>query len=303
MDACIMKQFDKPYRSLHDLVDLLISRGMVIDSRQSAVDVLRHINNYRLRAYWLPFEADAVSHQFLDGTSFARTVEIYQFDRDLRASIMRIVERIEVSIRAQIAREYAREYGSHGHDNRDIAYSDEHWIKAMSMLHADLTKSKDTFVSHFNKTYVERTPPIWAVVEILSFGSLSYWFAKVVPRIIQHRVGGVYHTHPDILSSWLHHISVVRNIVAHHGRLWNRVTPFQPRIPKPERHTIASSINPKTNRLYNSLTILQYLNNVICHDNVWSNELHDLFLKHRIDSQLMGFPVNWHDLPVWRGGS
>lgn len=296
-----MKPFDKPYRPLEDLLELLARRGMKIPSRERAVTALRHINYYRLRAYWLPFESNTVDHQFQHGTDFDRVLDVYQFDGELRMSTMKVLERIEVSIRAQIAREYSQAFGSHGHENAEAAYSKEHWTKAMNMLQTDLSKSKDTFVAHFRHRYSNATPPIWALVEVLSFGSLSYWFAKVLPRAVQYRVGDIYGTHPDILSGWLHHISVLRNIVAHHGRLWNRVVPFQPRIPKPQRHSIGVSMNPSTNRLYNTLTILQYLNTIVSPSKEWGEELCLLFHQRNIDSRMMGFPHDWYQRPVWRG--
>jgi len=212
---------------------------------------------------------------------------------------MKVLERVEVSVRTQIAREYAQTFWSHAHENSAIAYNMDHWTKAMNLLRSDLSKSKDTFVRHFRERYSNATPPIWALVEVLSFGSLSYWFAKVLPRVVQHRVGGVYDTHPDVLSGWLHHISVLRNIVAHHGRLWNRVLPFQPRIPKPERHSIAVSMNPSTNRVYNTLTILQFLNSIVSPMNEWGDELLELSLQRDIDTRLMGFPHDWWQRPVW----
>jgi abortive infection bacteriophage resistance protein len=39
----------------------------------------------------------------------------------------------------------------------------------------------------------------------------------------------------QMLSFWLHSISYIRNICAHHSRLWNRVCTIKPTIPNAQR--------------------------------------------------------------------
>lgn len=42
--------------SFEQQVDLLISRGLIIDDRDAAISILKRINYYRLAAYTLPFK-------------------------------------------------------------------------------------------------------------------------------------------------------------------------------------------------------------------------------------------------------
>ena len=74
--------FHKPPLSVKDQIKLLAHRGMVIPDHSLATHYLTHINYYRLRAYWLPYELIGQSgeHQFLAGTQFSDVIAIYQFD-------------------------------------------------------------------------------------------------------------------------------------------------------------------------------------------------------------------------------
>ena len=93
--------FNKKPKNLDEQIALLESRGMIVDDRESAKFYLQHINYYRLRAYWLTFELDLVSHQFFKNTKFQDVLELYIFDRELRLLVLDAIERIEVSVRSQ----------------------------------------------------------------------------------------------------------------------------------------------------------------------------------------------------------
>ena len=65
----------------------------MIDDAAEAVFYLRHLNYYRLGAYWLPFEADHGTHAFRPGTRFAEVLNRYIFDRELRLLVLDAIER------------------------------------------------------------------------------------------------------------------------------------------------------------------------------------------------------------------
>src|SRR4051812_9935307 len=97
------KPFAKPPLKFNQQVQLLESRGMIIADSAKAEFYLRHLNYYRLGAYWLPFEADHASHQFAPPTSFEGVLNLYFFDREFRLLVLDAIERIEVSVRTQWA--------------------------------------------------------------------------------------------------------------------------------------------------------------------------------------------------------
>lgn len=70
------------------------------------------------------------------------------------------------------------------------------------------------------------------------------------------------------MSSWLRTLSCIRNIAAHHDRLWNKILPFEMMIPNKTNDdrfnelfvTGDKTIN-NSKRVYNALIVIQYLLN------------------------------------------
>ena len=111
--GCGMRYAKRPL-SIDDQIALLKSRGMLVDDEAQARDALAHINYYRLRAYWLPFEgppgADG-EHAFVPGTRFATVMTYYAFDQRLKLLLLDAIERFEISLRTRWAHELSMRHG------------------------------------------------------------------------------------------------------------------------------------------------------------------------------------------------
>ena len=92
-----------------------------------------------------------------------------------------------------------------------------------------------------------------------------------------------------MIGSWIHSISVLRNICAHRGRIYNREFAIQPTLPKVDQ------VNNNNKRVYPILIAMKWLRPT---DKSWSEfvtqleELTDEYSSH-IDLKLLGFPANW----------
>ena len=109
------RDFGKPAKTFEEQVELLQSRGMIVDDIQEATFYLQHLNYYRLCAYWLDFELDHATHQFKPDTNFKDVLKLYIFDRELRLLVLDGIERIEVSVRSQWAYYLAHRHSPHAH--------------------------------------------------------------------------------------------------------------------------------------------------------------------------------------------
>lgn len=298
-------KYDKPPLSIDQQIDLLISRGMVIPDRDRAVRYLTHINYYRLRAYWLIYEQqnDNGEHSFKSGTEFEQALALYIFDRKFRLLVLEAIERVEVSLRTRFAYVLANKYGSHAYLNRELFRSADIYAKCLESFREEYDRSRETFIEHYKETYTEpELPPIWAACEIMSFGQLSKWFANVKLRKDRNDIASVFNINEDILNSFMHHLTHVRNLVAHHSRLWNRRLTFTMMIPRRPKE-IAEWFNQKENRkIYNTLVMLGYMVSLMSPGSTWAERV-----KHLIDEnsivkpEYMGFPYNWKEVPMWRG--
>lgn len=295
-------RFDKPPLSYDDQLDRLIGRGLVIADRDSARHYLQHLNYYRLGAYWLPFEVDHATHLLHPGTTFEQVLDLYRFDRELRLLIMDALERIEVSVRTGWAYHMAHRHGPHFHLDSTLFKPRWHHARYRDKLQEEVRRSQETFIRHLRRQYDEPLPPAWALVEIMTFGQLSQWYGNTRRGSDRNAVAGIYGIDEVILCSLMHHLTTVRNTCAHHGRLWNREFTVLPVVPNlgPEALTL-SLRNDKDRHIYNTLTLMLHLMNVVNPGHHWRTRLVDLTEEYGADTGAMGFPVDWRELPLWRG--
>jgi abortive infection bacteriophage resistance protein len=295
-------RFSKPATSLDEQVDLLIDRGMTVAHREQAKSLLQHLNYYRLSGYWLPFEASHNPHQFQAGTDFDQIIDLYVFDRELRLLVLDAIERIEVSVRTQWAHHLATKYGPHAHLDSSLFDDQQQYLRALGNLTGEIGRSREAFIKHLIDTYDETTPPIWAIVEVVSFGQLSKLYANLKHRQDRKAIADTYNLDERILASFLHQIITVRNTCAHHSRLWNRRFTMQLTIPSGRPQGLNQNFNTAQNaikKIYNPLVMLAYALDQICPGHHFKSRLIDLLNKHNVDESAMGFPNNWRGRPIW----
>lgn len=264
---------------------------------------LRHINYYRLRAYWLPFElpAEGSEHRFKEGTTFDGILNHYIFDRKFRLLVLEAIERVEVSCRTQFAYVLALKHGSHAHLQEDL-FREKRWHKQLlDSLREEIERSQETFIEHYRTKYSDpQFPPIWSTCEVMSFGQLSKWFKNLKFRQDRQQIAGIYRIDEKVLRSFMHHITHVRNLCAHHCRLWNRRLTFTMTLPKSPSHLGAMFNNDSEREIYNTLVMLSYLLRCISPGTSWPIRLKNIILEiPDLDTAAMGFPKQWRDSPPW----
>jgi len=197
----------------------------------------------------------------------------------------------------------AHEHGPHCHlDETLFAPPRRGWRHAeqVTALQAEAARSQETFIRHLRRTYDEPLPPIWAVVEIMTLGQLSKWYANTRLRADRNAIARVYDFDESELTSVLHHLSTVRNHCAHHARVWNREFTIKFKLPRQRPSAVVRSLNRADDRrLFNTLTVLLYLMNRVSPGHRWRERLLELITVHRIDESRMGFPENWRRMPLW----
>ncbi len=297
-------KYAKPPLSIDDQIGLLCSRGMVIDNKARAARYLTHINYYRLRAYWLPFEepADIPNHKLKTNTAFNDVLNLYLFDRKFRLLVMEAIERVEISFRTRFAYELSLKYGSHAYLEPSCFSGKDFFYRNISTIESEIRRSTETFIEHYKTTYDDpKLPPIWAICEIMSFGQLSICYKQLRLRADRNAIARPFGIGEKALASFMHHLTHIRNITAHHGRLWNRrfvVTMTIPALPV----ELARKFNPGAPRnIYNTLVMLAYLLKLISPGTTWPGRMRALIEEYVANNTApMGFPEDWRKLLLWK---
>lgn len=265
-------KYKKPPLSISDQIKLLQSRGLHIPDVNKAEHYLSFISYYRFRAYTYPFQDNSdPNHPFLRGTNFDQILDLYVFDRELRLLVLDAIERVEIALRTQIIYQFAMNNGSHWHENASLYIKPKLFKKDMQKLKNELSRTSEVFIKHYYSKYTNPPdPPAWMSLEVVSLGTLSKLFEnlKMSPekKAVAKELGL---PHPYVLESWMHAFTNVRNICAHHSRLWNRKLTVMPKLPRRATHTWLVNTHGLKHKPYVVLSCLLYILDRISPGHQW----------------------------------
>ncbi len=296
----ICMQYSKPALSFEEQADQLLGRGLVAD-RDEIITRLQAVNYYRLSGYLYPFRNSNDTYQ--KGTTLTEVWRRYTFDRRLRMLMLDAIERIEVAVRTRLAYSFSHQHGPFGYlDSRNLPGLMHEYDKWRESLSEEYKRSRETFVQHFRDKYGDSHGdiPLWMAVELMAFGTMLRMYGGVAAHI-QREVAAVFGYPDRVFYSWLMALNGVRNICAHHQRLWNRELGLKPFIPRehkyPEWHMPVSIGN---NRIFSIVTLAKCLMSKIDPKSSWPERFVDLLSKYsEIPLSPMGIPERWRESPLW----
>ena len=259
----------KPFKTIEEQIAILEDRGLLIDDKKEAQQILSNLNYYRLSAYTLTLRKE---DKFYAGIHFSDIMQIYYFDMELRAALMYLLENIEISMRTYIGYFHAKKYGPLGYLEASAFENEEYFQKFTD----DYTKAileygkKEIFVKHHKDAYDGKFP-IWVLIELLTLGSLSRLF-KNLPKDLQNEICKSHYgkINSRYISNWLQGCTILRNICAHRGRLYNRQIPFSLRLGTNDKKIFNEqniSVNKACKQLFIYLIVIRKLT---ANDMIWN---------------------------------
>ena len=294
--------YTKPALTVEQQADQLLHRGLLAD-RARLIETLSRVSYCRLTAYWHPFARP--DDTFAPGTSFDKIWRRYTFDRQLRLLVMDAVERVEVVVlRTLMVEQHARQYGPFGYrDARSFRpeFAGDSHRRMVEEIDRETSRSREPFVAQFLTQYAsEPGLPLWMPAEIASYGIL-FTFYRHLNLAEQKQLATRLALPAGVLQSWLFCLNYIRNICAHHARLWNRELAIRPLVPdakkQPDWHR---PVTPDNRRTFAVLTLLRWLLLEIAPNSRWAERLRQLLADYpEIPQPLMGFPTGWETSPIW----
>lgn len=298
--------YSKPAKSPIALAKHLSAKGLSLKGQQAAaVRAIQFVGYYRLLMYTRALQ-DPTTKRFLPGTTFDDVMQLYNFDRQLRLVLMDAIERIEVAVRAAMVCEIAGDptLGPHFYiDSTHFSSSDEHLNFMRTTVSNQLRGHQ---IDHYFKSYTTPSlPPVWAILESVSFGAMSKTFSGLH---LDHRkkVALLFNYDEKIITSWLKTINQLRNDCAHHKRIWNNYAntnaPTYANRIKTEfpSHALRGSLGSRA-------TVLAALLQEIEPGTTWKARFkammasvpHAALAKAGITEVSLGFQPNWQSRPFW----
>lgn len=285
-----LKQHQPPM-TIDEQVENLKSLGLIINDEECAKKILNDISYFRLvKAYSLGFKPK--NGNYNDGVTFEQIVELYLFNANFRQITFAEIEKIEVNVRCRIANYFAETYGVLGYKEAANFVDEEYHKTFVEDIEEEVGRnSKAPFVKNFRDNYDGGELPVYALVEVFSFGTLSKFYKnmKNADKKVVAKSFGIGYTY---LESWLESISYVRNICAHYGRLYNAKLSKTPILYKEY-----SQAGIGNNRMFGVLLCMKQILKNDKHWNLYVDQIEMLIDKYeKVDVKTMGFPENWKEL-------
>lgn len=284
-----MVVFNKPALLFNEQVNKLEERGLIIPDVDKAVEFMAHCNYYRFAEYGKYFSVS--KDKYDEGTTFDTITELYCFDAEFSRLMFTFLSKIELSFRCRLAYAMAHALGP-------LCLSDPANFRNYDFLpelKSQLRRSKEPFILHYRDTYGLEIPPVWAAFEIVSFGLLSKIFKSVRSMEVIKVVAVEYGLHKRKAQNVFHHLSYVRNICAHHSKLWDR--PMDLKLANMTWPILISQDDACC--ICPTVRMLLHLNTIIPASETWKQDLKDLLVAHRPFVARMGFDVAEFETELW----
>jgi abortive infection bacteriophage resistance protein len=293
--------FTKAAATPEQLLQKLKQRGLVVPAAVEplALSYLRGVGGYRLKGYWFDV-VDPTTKQFPPGYTFELIAERCEFDREVRAATIEAIDRLEVAIRSAMANHLSLAHSPHWFLETAIFKPTRDWGvgQLIRKIEEEVRRSEGKrFVAHYFDHHDEPyLPPSWSISECVTFGLWSRTYSILRDardkKAISKRFGV---DQVEVFQSWIHVLTVVRNVAAHHGQLLKVKLGVAPANYKTAGVKFA---NQKS--FYAAATVVQFLLQQTGLPQRWKTDLADIFARHpSVNIADLGFPPNWASTPGW----
>ena len=290
----------KSAKTIDEMIKLFEDRELIIADEEHFRDLLYNNNYYRLSGYFRVFQIDPSNgdNRFIAGTTEEDFIAPYILDAKLRALILQGISILEITLRSRFAYEIAQD--GHAYDYVSLsAY--KHLAKRKTSTYQErlilkindwIEKSSEVCIRHYHE--VGKDIPVWAAVEVLPFDTVSKMLSS---HIDSQALRQVYKSiglpkNPRIGSSIVHAMVYLRNLCAHHSRLWKRETIISvPHISYVEETINGISYEQKS--VAASLILLMHMVDFINHSSEYSEEILSFLRANNSYVNGLATPVHW----------
>lgn len=298
-----MYSFPKTILTIEKQIQAYKDADLLIDSEETVKSALINIGYYRLRGYSYHLYNNSTK-KYIPGTKFSDILSLYVFDRKLSKLLFDMLCRIEVSLRAKIVDSLITYNDALILHSPDIFLDKELFWTNNAKISSEILRSNDVFIQHNLKNY-DGAIPLWATVEILSYGTLS----KIIKNLktgpntafdlfadkFKYKSPGGKELKPShsMITSWIHATTILRNICAHNSRIYNRTISTAPQLIKQDSITPM----PKRNGLYQIILAMKYLRSTDAEWHEFTLNLENLIAEYSeiISLSRLNFPPDWKD--------
>lgn len=294
-------KYTKRSLTIQEQAQLLIDRGLNSDYYELC-EFLEYFSYYRLSGYLFPYKN---SDETYNDISLEKVKKIVEFDSKLRNLVFCGIEKLEILFRSNLVNVISLEKGPFSYIEKDLIFyklSDEKHQIILDKLKNELSRSHEVFIRHFKNKYGDQHeyPPIWMVAEILSFGSIISLYNNMDIKL-QKKVIENFNIPLPVVKSWFLSLNTVRNVCAHHSRLWNKRLGIKVKLPNDRKYKDWHIVEIPNDKIFVVLTIINFFYKSIFGNPEFQDYVKELLSDYDfINFKQMGIPDNWNESPLWK---
>jgi abortive infection bacteriophage resistance protein len=311
----------KPYKTYPDQLAQLEGRGLTVADRSAALAALQRLGYYRLSGYFYalrktnPVGKPGRQNDFETGASFELVVALADFDKRLRLLALDAIESVEIAVRVAIAYRLGKFDPARPPAARACSTAVSRSSAPVRRSPATRTGSPASRSSAASrgKSSCSTTARSMAVrcqsgrpSKSGTSGLLSRFFEGMASRDQNALAHQLRLGQGDVLESWLRSLNFVRNVAAHHSRLWNRRNPATLKLPSLDAArglALLRSHPDSLSRVFGAFTALAWLLQVITPGSDWPARVRSLVASFPttplLSLEAAGFPEGWEQDPLW----
>jgi len=284
----------QPSMTIDEQINNLKKIGLIIENEEYAKIILNDISYFRLiKAFSLQLKEK--NGNYYDFVTFEQLVNLYLFNSNFRHLIFAEIEKIEINTRCRISNYVSNKYDILGYKEKSNFVNEIYHQIFIKEIKGEIKRnSKALFVKNFKKNYVGGDLPMYAIIELFSFGMLSKFY-KNMKNTDKKEIATTFGVCFIYFESWLESIAYTRNICAHYGRLYNAKLTKTPIMYKEYKE-----MGILNNRIFGVILCMKIILRNDSHWNEFVNNLKLLLFKYKnINLKTMGFPKNWEELLIY----
>lgn len=214
-------------KTVDEQIEILQSRGMIINDLKKAKEVLLDIGYYRLGFYWYPFEIPTIGtkreHYFEKGTSFDDAVKLYYFDYALRNLLIKYITRIEIHFRTRLIYEVSNTYKTIPTWFVSPNVVQRNYIASFdNEVYTTKFKRNKIIANHHRLHINDRYAPAWKTLEFMTLGSNIALYKALLDVSLKRRISLAFEiNYTNVFENYLDVVRCVRNTCAHGGLLYD----------------------------------------------------------------------------------
>ena len=219
----------KEFKTLDEQIEILKSRGLVINDVEKTKELLLRENYFFINGYRHIFMKNRKGQDFIKGTTFEELYAVFQFDRSFRNVLFKNLLIVENNLKSIMAYSLSKKYGirekdylkpsNFTSDNKKIRQVNDVLNKVKRQI--KLNGKQHSATLHYLSNY--GFVPLWILVKLLTFGMINELYSILKSEdklyIAQH-----YNLDIETLATYISLLANYRNLCAHEDIVYEHRT-------------------------------------------------------------------------------